>query len=121
MGRSETTEPSSPFNRSNSSFHQGPQFPVTFTDNVSRKKWIALGLSVVLIVVLLIAVIILATSKAPPPSVPPCPKENSSSLAGENDALHGDLSEKKEAGPHLEESKMAGIPEIIEKTTVIRI
>ena len=94
----------SPLDRSTGSFNQGRPFPTTFTQAVSHKKWIAVGLTLFLILVLLIAVIILATSQPKTPQVPPCPKEQPA-VDGGNDAL------KSEAeGPKTGQSKTRGIP-----------
>lgn len=114
MGREEEAhEASSPMDRSTTDFRdgRGTVFPTTFTE-VSRKKWIALGLSVFLIIVLLIAVIILATSQAPEvPLQPPCPKENSSS-PGSVDALQSGKNDDEPGGPSIGASKNRNVPEV---------
>lgn len=91
----------SPLDRSQSIYGNDRGGFQTSFDNMSRKKWTALALSVVLIVALLIAIIVLASTKQQP--IPDCAKNNSSSRIsriGDNDALQG--------GPVIEESRMRG-------------
>lgn len=119
MGREEEAPEASgsPMDRSTTEFRDGAgsgYFPTSFKE-VSRKKWIALGLSLFLIIVLLIAVIILATSQsAQVPPQAPCPKENSSA-PGAVDALQSKddgKNDQDQAPPSIGASKDRNVPEV---------